>query len=81
MFKMGMVASTLLLTLWVVQLDATTKHAGRYTETLKTTYSSKSVCESKLKRMLEQIGARNKLLRSHDGPTLDIHDAKCIQKM
>ena len=81
MFKIGMVASTTLLTLWVVQLDATTKQAGRYTEILKTPYSSKSVCESKLKRMLEQIGARNKLLRSHDGPTLDIHDAKCIKKM
>ena len=81
MFNKGMVAPILLLALWVVQIDATTKQAGRYTEVLKKTYTSKPVCESKLKNMLEQISARNKLLRSHDGPILDIHDAKCIEKM
>ena len=80
MFCKGMVAPTVLLAVWVVQIDATTKQAGRYTEVLKTPYTSKSVCESKLQKMLEHVLARNKLLRSHSGPTLDIHDAKCIEK-
>jgi hypothetical protein len=54
MFNKGMVAPTLLFALWIVQIDATTEQAGRYTEVLKKPYASKSVCESKLKNMLEQ---------------------------
>ncbi len=80
MFKKGMVASAMLLILWVVQIDATTKQAGRYTDVLKKPYPSKTVCESKLQIMLKQVLARNRILRSHDGPTLDIHEAKCIEK-